>query len=194
MAISKYNALEHEGLEVVRKATDVAGVSPPQDDEKLSARKCERDSEAPQVVPRDSELPVALCHDKESAGLQVIHRTELEMPEVAPDTGPSLVRYPSLELPILAFDDIAPEVKGDSISSSYLDDERRSPSVEADASAAKARRKRCGLSKKWFIAVMVLITIVILMALAFAALFGIVPAVYTAQRQVVRFVTLNAPF
>jgi hypothetical protein len=50
------------------------------------------------------------------------------------------------------------------------------------------------LSKKWFIAVMVLITIVILMALAFAALFGIVPAVYTAQRQVVRFVTLNAPF
>jgi hypothetical protein len=103
------------------------------------------------------------------------------MPEVATDTGPSLVRHPSLELPILAFDDIAPEVKGDSISNFDLDEGKQLSSNDANANAAKARRRRCGLSKKWFVAVIVLITLVICMALAIAGYFGVFPAILNAQ-------------
>jgi hypothetical protein len=181
MAISEYNALEHQGLEVVQRHHDTDGASPANNDEKSDAQKCRQEVEAPQVIPRDSELPVALCHDREAAGLQVVHRTDAESPQVVVDTGPSLVRKPSLDLPILAFDDIAPEVRGDSMSSSDVDEKKDVAIVDATAKAAKWRRRRCGLSKRWFIAVLVLITLVLCMAFGIAAVFGIYPALYRPQ-------------
>jgi hypothetical protein len=176
MATSEYNALEHEGLEVVQIPLDANGASLTNTDEKSDAPKCKQEVEAPQVVPRNSELPIALCHDKEAAGLQVVHRTDAESPQVVVDTGPSLVRTPSLDLPILAFDDIAPEFRGGSMSNSDVDEKKDISLVDATAKAAKWRRRRCGLSKRWFIAVLVLITLVLCMAFGIAAVFGIYPA------------------
>jgi hypothetical protein len=176
MAIVEYNALQHEGLEVVQRRFDTAVASPAHNDEKSYARKGEQDVEAPQVVPRDSELPVALCYDTTPAGMQAVHTTDAESPQVVVDTGPSLIRSPSLDLPILAFDDIAPEVNSDSMSRSDVDEKKDVSLVDTTAKASKWRQRRCGLSKRWFVAVLVLTTLVLCMAMGFAALFGIYPA------------------